>query len=295
MTEEAIQNDATDHAEPSDAPEADLTPQDPPAEAGAEEAPARTWSQEDEEEARAFGWKAPDEWRGDKPPTYIDDPAQYLERLSRSKPFRVMQERYEAQQEAVRKIEAVTQRAMEAQRAQYEDRIKALQSQQLRAVEAGDVKGYQAISQNIEALQKAAPQVETPPPGPDPYVQEYMASEEGKWLQDPALKQTAAQIIDMAPHVQAMPAQQQVAYAKAELAKMFPDKFAPPAPQPAARPRPSPVEGGSLAGGRGGDAFSKLPAEAKEAFARQKAQGFFDHLGDEKAAKEFYAKEYNNA
>ena len=121
-----------------------------------------------------------------------------------------------------------------------------------------------------------------------------MASDEGKWLQKPALQQTAAQIIDMNPHVKAMPAQQQVAYARAELSKMFPDEFQ--EPKPVVQPRrASPVDGGSLASGRGSDAFSKLPAEAKDAFARQKAQGFFDHLGDEKTAKEFYVKEYNRA
>jgi len=282
-------------SEPVEAHEVDDIPQGAHGEAGAEEAPAPSWSPEDAEEARAFGWKSPEEWRGDKPDTYIDDPAQFLDRLSRSRPFRVMQDRLEEQAEAARKTQAVAQKALEAQRAQYEDRIRALQGQKMQAVESGDVKGYEAISKNIEALRQAAPEAAPQQAGPDPYIEQYMASEEGKWLEDPALKQTAAQIIDLAPHVQSMPAPQQVAYAKSELSKMFPDKFAAPAPKPTPRPRTSPVEAGSLAGGRGGDEFSKLPADAKEAFAKQKAQGFFEHLGDEKAAKAFYAKEYNNA
>lgn len=265
-----------------------------PTEARAEEAPKPSWSQEAEEEARAFGWKSEDEWKGDKPPTYIADPEQYLERLQKMKPFRVMQDRLAEQQEALRKIEAMNQRALDMQRQQYEARIREVEAAQLKAVEAGDVDGYKRLSQQREQLQGAMTNAPDRGDEAQAYVESYKQTEEGRWVNDPALRAMGAQLINDNPQIQMASPQEQIAYARQQLAELYPHKFR--APEPARpAPRTSPVEAGGLASASRGTGFEKLPSEAKAAFKRQWDQGVYSHFKDEAAARKFYVEEYNNA
>jgi hypothetical protein len=52
------------------------------------------------EEARLFGWKAPEEWVGDKPAGYIDDPKRYLDRIKDSRIFKTLNEQLRREAEA---------------------------------------------------------------------------------------------------------------------------------------------------------------------------------------------------
>ena len=56
--------------------------------AAPQEVQAPKWAPEAEQEAKALGWKSPDEWKGDVPSGYIDDPTKYLERAESFTPFR---------------------------------------------------------------------------------------------------------------------------------------------------------------------------------------------------------------
>lgn len=276
------------HVETAEATE---VPEIEHAESGTQETPKPSWNAEAEEEARAFGWKSPDEWKGDIPPTYIDNPEAYLERLQKAKPFRVMQERLAEQQEALRKIEAMNERALQMQRQQYEARLHEVEAAKLQAVQAGDVDRYKALEGQERQLQGAMTQGGQD--DPSEYVNTYAKSDEGKWVEDPALRALGAQIIEANPGIKSRPAAEQIAYAKQALERLHPHLFQSPQSEPKPAPRTSPVEGGSLAAGRiGSDPFSKLPADAKAAFKRFASEGLFK---DTPEGRKAYAEEYNNA
>jgi hypothetical protein len=170
--------------------------------------------------------------------------------------------------------------------------MQQIAQQQRRAVETADTQEWDRLERERTGLQRQAPQaMPQQQQGPDPYVQEYARSEDGKWLQDPLLAIEAAAVVDQNPHVQNLPAQQQVEFAKAHLAMRYPDKFR--AAQPVQqRPRQR-VDGGGLGGAAvGASAFNRLPPEAKTQFERFAKEGLFK---DTKEGREQYAREYNAA
>ena len=271
-----------------DAPEIDNSQDAPP-----------PYDEADAAEARALGWKSGDEWKGDKPAGFVDDPTAYLERLSNTKPFRVMNDRIKkaeadltAREERLRKIEAMSERALGMQRQQYEDRIAQIGAAQRQAVANGDVKAYDDLARQRDDVSKQlAPAPENP--GPDPYVSQYASTDDGKWLNDPFLKAQGAALINANADVLGKPASDQVAFARAKLAEYYPHMFANnSAPSPRPQARQSPVEGGSLAlGGSGNDGeYSKLPSDVKTQFQRFVEQGLFKN--DASGKKEF-VKMYN--
>jgi len=257
--------------------------------------PKREWTDDDATEARAFGWKAPEEWTGDKPAGYIDDPRRYLERAENFRPFKALKERSARQEadfnERMRKLEAVSENTLKAQREQYERDLAAINRAQRDAVEVADVARFDALEKQKTAIKPPAP-VEAPKPAQpavDPYVQEYAAAND--WIKNPVLRETGAKLIDANPAIRAASARDQIAYAEAEVRKLYPGAFA-----PVADTRPAPpsrVDGGGLGiGASGANSFSKLPGEAKAAFQKFVGQGIFANTP---ADQKRYADDYNAA
>lgn len=286
------ETDAPEQEEHAEAPEP--TPEEP--------APVKDWTDEEEEEARAFNWKAPEEWAGEKPPGYIDNPKDYMARIQRSSPFRVMNERLEKQAaeaaEINRKLAHATKAMMERQRSDYEARLEQVRSNRDRAAEEGDLDAYRRNADAEQELLKQQPVQATPEPVQDTRataaraeVDAYGQTTEGQWLQNPILRQTGAQLIGANPAIMAKPPLEQIKYAEAEVRKMYPAYF----PQPET-PKPASarttVDSGGLASTRaGGGAFAKLPSDAKEAFRGFVADGLFEDTNKE---REEYARDYNN-
>lgn len=296
MSDEDLHNidpadDAQDVVTAADTPQ----PADPP------EPAAPQWAKEDEEEARLFGWKSSSEWQGEKPAGYIDNPGEFLDRVKRSRIFSTMQEKMERQereaQDMTRRMEAMNKAALDRQKKQFESEMASISQQQRAAVESADTDAWDRLEQRRQALVQEQPREEPQPQQPqqDPFVAQYSATDEGKWVNNPILRQAGAQLIDANPAVRGMPAQQQIEYAAAELRKIYPGAF-PQEKKPAAtqQPQRQAVDPGGLAGGagKGSSAFSKLPADAKAQFNRFVADGLFENT---KKDQEEYANEYNAA
>ena len=274
--------------------------EDPDAEPEPQQQQAPQWSEEDEQEARLFGWKPPEEWQGEKPAGYIDNPEEYLGRVKRSRIFKTMQDKIEAQEqqqaEVQRKQEEMNRRALERQREQYEAEMQRLTESQRKAVEEADTESYDRIERQKQELSKSAPAAEQEPQG-DPFVAQYAETDDGAWIKNPVLLNTGSQIINANPAMAKADAETQVKYAEQELRKLypayFPDKQAAQNGQQRTQ-QPAKVDGGGLGQGAAGQssAFGKLPSDAKAQFKRFVDQGLYE---DNKKDREEYANEYNAA
>ena len=255
----------------------------------------KDWSEEEEGEAKLFGWKAPDEWQGDKPPGYIDNPKDFLGRVHRSSIFKTMEDKIQKteqqSQEAIRKLEVMSKRAIETQRQQHESRIADIEAKQRQAVEVGDLDSYDSLAKDRANLVQNAPKPDDTPPETAPEVDQYRA--ENDWTKDPMLWAEAAQSVNYMPNINTATPQQQIEFAEAHMKRKYPHLFVPAEPE---KPKPvrQKVDGGGLAAGpsRSTDAFSKLPASAQRQFAIFVKQGTFK---DTKKEREEYANEYNEA
>lgn len=275
---DAPQDDAQEHV--SEAPEAiEAEEQDAP--------PAKSWSDDDESEARLFGWKAPEEWQGEKPAGYIDNPSEYMQRVERSRIFQTMTQK---NADLERKLGAMNEKALERQRQEYESRMQALTQMQRRAVDEADTAAYDRAEQAKVALQREQQQHQAPQ-GPAQEVVQYREANE--WTRNPVLWHEATEAVNVALQhgiVQTNDPKTQIEYAEQVIRTKYPHLFN---AQSKAAPRQK-VDGGGLAAGpaRSGGAFEKLPAEAKHAFERQMKQGIWS---DSKKDREEYAREYNAA
>lgn len=272
----------------------DLQPDIVPDTLGAE--PARPdWTEDDAAEARAFGWKAPEEWAGEKPAGYIDDPRRYMDRAQSFKPFKVLREQAEndkrAFEERIKRMEAVTAKTVEAQRAAYERDMEAIRRQQLEAVDTADRERYDALEKQKTTLARP-PELPAVPPEPSPVareVDEY--GKENTWVNNPILRDAGARLIDANGWAN-RPPREQLQLAEAEVRKLYPGAFPAATPTPAvARTTIQRVDGGGLGGGAKGGAFTALPGEAKTAFKRFVEQGIFT---DTEADRKRYADDYNS-
>lgn len=276
----------------------DLTPEDQPAPPPAEDPPpAPSWSDDDAAEARAFGWKPPTEWQGERPPGYIESPVEYMDRVKRSKTFTAMHERMERQEreakETARRLNAVNEFALKAQREAFERQLAEISAAQRRAVAAGDVNSFDQLAAAREQIERRPP---VPVSSPAPVVEEYRRA--NAWTENPLIWGEAVAAVDHAlktGHQFASEADQ-IKFAEAAIYQKYPHlapKPAAPTDNPAPRPaRPAPVESGGLAPTqRGNGGFNALPPEARAAFARFAAEGVFTNDDKGRAA---YLEAYTN-
>lgn len=283
-----------DEPEVSEAPETEVIED---AEVVEAPEPQKEWSDEDEAEARAFGWKSPDEWQGRVPEGFIQDPRQYVERAMTFKPFRTLKERLDTTEreyaDRIRKLETLNQRALDMQRSQFEARLEGIRQQKVQAVDMADKDAYQRLDREEQATQRAMWEAMRPAPQapqPDPWVISYAETDEGSWIKDGTLRTVGADLIDKNPAAKGMNAQEQIKWVEGELKRLYPQAFS---PSQTEKPKPRvAVDGGGLAGGKAGDAFSKLPKEARDVFHRYVKEGV---VTDTKEARAEWAEEYNAA
>lgn len=277
MSEEEI-------TEAVEAPEVVDTPEAP-------EAPEKNWSDDDEAEARLFGWKSPKEWQGDKPEGYIDNPEEFLGRVQRSRIFQAMNGKLEkatsSYEEHARKLEAMSAKALEIQKSQYEARMADVVSRQRAAFANGDEKAYDAAEAERAELLKKAPQEEQPKkeaPRENPDVAAYRAN--NKWTQNPILWREAVEAVNYMPNLATATVTEQLQYAEKMIREARPELFKKPEP-----PRQK-VEGGGLAPSAKKSAFDGLPSEARDQFRKFVEQKIYK---DTKEDREEYANEYANS
>jgi hypothetical protein len=256
-----------------------------PASPAPEPAPVVREEDDTAQEARLWGWKAPDEWQGEKPAGYIDDPSRYLDRLKSSRLFKTFEEKMN---ETVSRIDNVYKSAVERERQQFREKLAELQERQMKAVEVADVAEYQRLEKQKSDIHAQAAQVVARPQVNQAVVEDYVSKND--WAKDPALRMEGAAAIDAALRAgrQFRDERDQLQYAESVMRMKYPHVFQPPAP-----PRQR-VDGGGLAGGAASASsdFDKLPSDARQAFKRMVNQGLFT---DDAKGRSQYAKDYNNA
>jgi hypothetical protein len=258
-----------------------------------EDIPAKEWSDDEEFEAKALGWKAPDDWKGDKPPGYIADPREYLRRAETFGPFRKIKEKLERLEDHTRRIESVTakqvERAQKQAEAEFNQRLNAIQAEKRKAAQEGDLERYDQLAATEARLER--PKLDTVPPVEPPkdtLTEEVKAKH--TWVNDAYLRRRGAELVDEAFGTGELPRtatpQEQVVFVEGRLKAYYPHLF-----QPEQKPVPkaSPVDGGGIASARR-TGFSSLPQDAKDAFKRLVAQGVFKDTDED---RKFYHDEYS--
>lgn len=288
MTDEPQDFEATE-AEPIDADAQDFDDAGDTEADGGDAPAAKAWTPEDEEEARLFGWKSPNEWQGEKPPGYIDNPQDFLGRVKRSRIFQTMEEKMSEQE---RKLAAMNDQALERQRREYEGRMQALTARQRRAVEEADTETWDKLEKQRQQMMQDAPQPDQPQrQEPPAEVAEYQKAND--WAKDPVLWREAVEVVNVGLESGAVRGDDpkgQLEFAERTMRAKYPHMFQQAKPQQRQRVDGGGLGSGSPAGGR--STFDKLPGDAKSAFERFVSRGVFS---DTKKDREEYAREYNNA
>lgn len=262
----------------------ETTTQAAPSEA-AVQTDAPKWAPETETEARALGWKAPDEWKGEVPAGYIDDPTRYLERAENFTPFRKLREQ---NAEALRKIEAVASKQMERERANHAAELADIKARKHAAAETGDIDAYKALDKQEDRLREAAPDATKQSAVPDDHrsaIEQW--SVDKPWFKaDPIKTQAAAMIYGQAQKSGLTDPKAILAFVDKEMANQFADLRA-------KAPVIETVEAGlNFGGGSQSSPFEKLPKDAKDAFRRFVEKGVFKDTKEDRA---IYAEDYNAA
>lgn len=264
----------------------DAAPVDPPADPAP--APVKEWTDEDEKEARAFGWKPPEKWVGEKPEGLIEDPRQFLQG---NRGFRILRERTEKLEsefaERVRRLEAITAKTVERDRAAYAAKLAEIEAAKLEAVSNADLERYGALEKQRQAMPEPVA-FDAPKPEAPSEVDEYAKAND--WVKNPILREAGAKIIDAMGYA-GRPVAEQLAFAEQEVRKLYPGAFAPAPQQAPPRPQVQRVDGGGLGGGGRSGLWDKVPPEARAQFAKDVAKGYFQNTAD---GKEAYANDYFN-
>lgn len=246
---------------------------------------APKWAPETETEARALGWKAPDEWKGEVPAGYIDDPTRYLERAENFTPFRKLREQTT---DALRKVEAVAAKQVEREREQHRAELASIKAQKAAAVETGDIDAYKALDKQEDKLREAAPDAPKQSAVPDNHRTAIESwSVDKPWFKsDPVKTQAAALLYGQAQQNGLTDPAAILAFVDREMATQFVDL----------RPKVAQVEsveaGLTFGGGSSSSPFEKLPKDAKDAFRRFVEKGVFKDTKEDRAQ---YAEDYNAA
>ena len=257
-------------------------------ETAAQPAQSQPWNPDIEQEARALGWKSPDEWQGDVPAGYIDNPERYLQRAESFTPFKKLKERLD---EVARMSEKTQEALSKTFQRELQSRMAQLQEQKVKAVEVGDVAEFQRLEKQQAELNKQAaevpqaPKQDAVPPDHRSAIDQWRVGKD--WFQKDRVKTTAA--VEFYGEAQAQGISDPkaiLAYVDQKMAGTFAD-LAPKAPAQA------PVEAGlTFGGGATASGFDKLPKDAKDAFQRFVKQGLFQDTKEGRAA---YAEDYNAA
>jgi hypothetical protein len=147
-----------------------LNPDDEqPIEAGeADIEPDAGWSESDEDIARRFGWKPRTEWKGEVPPTFVDDPREFLSGKTKVlDEFSSVKEQLDATR---RELLRIQQQQEEQTQTQSQSKIARLEADYEKAFDVGDKKKAQELLDEIIELKSKA--ASAPKPEYDPVVQQ---------------------------------------------------------------------------------------------------------------------------
>lgn len=269
-------------ADAPDAPEAEDT-EDAPAPA----APA--YDPEIVAEAKRYGWKAPDEWHGERPPGYIEDPERYLDT-----PGVLRRQQRELRQELER-VRTATVRSMAEQRkhleAERQREIERIGAEIRRAAEVGDVDAVDRLRKEEREI-IAPPREEPQQPQVDPLVARYQAQNE--WAADPVKWAAAVSAVDAAINAGQRfgTTAEQLAYAERAVRQTYPHWFndAAPAPQRAPLQR---VDAGGSPKASGRSDWDRLDGETRRDLDMAIKSGVYpDRKAAIKAYKAAYPEEF---
>jgi len=270
----------TDEPDDTEEPEAEAQEQEAPP----PEQPAKGWSEVDEADARALGWKPRDEWKGEVPPGYIDAPREYLDRAERILPFRKLKERMEASERKhaadIASVKADQAKAYEAARKRE---IAAIREEMAASVRLADEDRYKAAEAKLDKLQEQPSAQTTAQPGPgteDERLAHQWHMDNRETVSDPYRYAVAnAAFMEAADK----PMAERLAYASRRVAEMFGGRQAAPDPQ-AQRAVAAKVDQGGLARAPRKEAFDGLPEAARDVFKQEVAKGRFKDTAAERKA-----------
>lgn len=258
-------------------------------------ADAPKWSPKAEQEARAFGWKPADEWQGDLPGGFIEDPERYLERAEGFYPFRKLKEQMEkqseVQQQELRKIASVAEQVIQGEKERMRAELDANRAAQDRAADDGDMTRFRELRKEEDSLRdKITPEDPKAPDDngvPDNHRRAIERWSVGKdWFKtDQVLTNNASMFYGEAQQKGLTDPEAILKHVDMRMAEAFPHKFG-------EKPKQPPVESGlNFGGSPGGDGgFSKLPKAAKDAFKDFASRGWFE---DNAEGRKKYMESYN--
>jgi hypothetical protein len=223
------------------------------------EKPERDW----ESEAAKDGWKPKDEWHGARPwknaQEFVEHGEDILVYVKRDRDrLRDKVEKSEADMDArFKRLEGTYIKTLERQKTQYDTDIKAIESQERKAVEEGDVASFDELKTRREAM-GAAPEVpKDETPSVDPAVTEW-AKNNAWFTTDPEMRAmavaTAGRVSQNGADVHT-----QIEAAEKEVRLRYPEKFE--APKQAIE-----TDGQNTRKTRAPKGVAQLPKEAREAF-----------------------------
>lgn len=261
-----------------------------PQEAVSEDVP--DWSPEEEQEARDLGWKSPDEWKGDLPAGYIDNPKDFNEWQNRIPGVRMLKARlgeFETRFETeIQKVASVAAKAVEKERTRLQSKLDEVLAEQERAVEEGDTEAFRALRQKENSIRG-----ELSEPKSDDVPADHKAAIDGwvsgkDWFRKDAVMTQAAVTLYGEAQSQGMTDPAKILqHVDARLKEEFPHKFG----EKPKRTQPPVSEGLSLGARRAPDGYDSLPDTAVQGFKELVRKGVFQDTAEDR--KE-YAEMYND-
>jgi len=234
-------------------------------------------------QAREFGWKTEDEWKGDPPPDGFLSPDDYLgtslvqAKIARKEAADLraqMKVQQDAAADTTSRMERMYQDAAERRREAHEREVTSLREAQRQAAETGDMERYDALAKRHAEMKPPEPAQTAPVSsevtdwqarntwfGIDPYATQYAQAVAGNVAQSGG------------------DAAKQMAEVDKQMRQRFPEHF------PGAKPKPQRVDGGGLGTIASKSAFDRLPAEAQRQAKADVAEGLYKSV-------EEYAKFY---
>jgi len=156
------------HLNPDDEPEYQAPEPDNQPDTEPDDEPDQGWAESDEEIARRFGWKPRTEWKGEVPPTFVDDPREFLAGKTKVlDEFSSVKEQLEATR---RELLRIQQNQQEQTQTQAQSRIEALEAEYEKAFDIGDkTKAQKLLNEIVDLKARSASQ---PQPQHDPVVEQ---------------------------------------------------------------------------------------------------------------------------
>lgn len=238
------------------------------------------------EQATKYGWKSPDDWKGDEPPNGFMKPDEFLARPAvqlkvtqdKFEEFRAMQETTQAElRETNERMKAMYDEAAQRRREAHEAEIERIRAERQQAYADHDVDKLQDLDRQQEQLKPVNTESAATE---DPSIAAWKAKND--WFEkDLFAKGKAIEIADTVARVGGDWAAQQAAIDR-EMPRIMPHLFE----KPKTTQTTSKVDGGGLAQlGASPQSYDSLPADARAQADRDIAEGLFKD-------KESWAKSY---